>query len=113
MTGAMAKKTFSFKQENNYDQVDAIKVIKIMKSKSLKKHNNLPVKNIKKCSKAEKIQYQALFYKFSHQILEHVPCVFYRKYSVISTYSDYCVIVSHKQEIIISLIESLKNGPQK
>ena len=61
----MAKKTFSFKQENNYDQVDAIKVIKIMKSKSLKKHNNLPVKNIKKCSKAEKIQYQALLQIFS------------------------------------------------
>ena len=24
------------------------------------------------------------------------PCAFYRKYSVILTYVDYCVIVSHK-----------------
>ena len=39
------------------------------------------------------------------------PCVFYRKDPVILTYSDYCVIVSHKQEKIKSLIESLKNGP--
>ena len=28
------------------------------------------------------------------------PSVFYRKESVILTYVDYCVIVSHKQEII-------------
>ena len=29
------------------------------------------------------------------------PCVFYRKDSVILTYVDYCVIVSHKEETII------------
>ena len=28
------------------------------------------------------------------------PCVFYRKYSVILTYIDYCVIVPHKQYTI-------------
>ena len=37
--------------------------------------------------------------------------MFYRKYSVISTYVGYCIIVSHKQETITSLIESLNNGP--
>ena len=36
------------------------------------------------------------------------PCVFYRKNLVILTYVD-CVIVSHKQEKITSLIESLNN----
>ena len=40
------------------------------------------------------------------------PWLFYRKYSVILTYVDDCVIVPHKQETIISLIESLKNGPE-
>ena len=33
------------------------------------------------------------------------PSVFYIKYSVILTYVDDCVIVSHKQETITSLIE--------
>ena len=32
------------------------------------------------------------------------PCVFYRKYSVILTYVDNCVIVSHKQETTTLLI---------
>ena len=36
----------------------------------------------------------------------------YRKDSVILTYIDDCVIVSHKQETITSLIESLNNGPE-
>ena len=36
-------------------------------------------------------------------------CVFYIKDSVILTYVDYCVIVSHKEETITSLIESLNN----
>ena len=40
------------------------------------------------------------------------PCVFYRKDSVILTYVEYCVIVSHKQETITSLFESLSNGPE-
>ena len=40
------------------------------------------------------------------------PSVFYRKYSGILTYVDDCVIVSHKQETIKELIESLKNGPE-
>ena len=38
-------------------------------------------------------------------------CVFYRKESVSLTYIDDCVIVSHKQDKITSLIESLNNGP--
>ena len=38
------------------------------------------------------------------------PCVFYRKDSVILTCVYYSVIVSHKQDTITSLIESLKNG---
>ena len=41
------------------------------------------------------------------------PCVFYRNQSVILTYIDGFIIVSHKQETIISLIEPLKNGPEK
>ena len=41
------------------------------------------------------------------------PCVFYRNQSVILTYVDGFIIVSHKQETIISLIEPLKNGPEK
>ena len=41
-----------------------------------------------------------------------LTCVFYRKYSVISTYVDDCVIVLHKQETTKSLIESLNNGPK-
>ena len=40
------------------------------------------------------------------------PRVIYIKDSFILTYVDDCVIVSHKQEIITSLIESLKNGPE-
>ena len=40
------------------------------------------------------------------------PCLFYRKESVILTYVDDCVILSHKQETITSLIESIKNGPE-
>ena len=40
------------------------------------------------------------------------PFVFYRKYSVILTYVDYCVIVSHKQEKITPSIESLNNYPE-
>ena len=40
------------------------------------------------------------------------PCLFYIRSSVISTYVDYCLIVSYKQETIISLIESLNNGPE-
>ena len=38
--------------------------------------------------------------------------MFYRKDSVIFTGADGCVIVSHKQDTIISLIESLKNRPE-
>ena len=40
------------------------------------------------------------------------PCIFYRKDSVILTYVNDCVIVSHKKETIISFIEILKNGPE-
>ena len=40
------------------------------------------------------------------------PCVFYRKYSIILTSVDDCVIVSHKQEKITPLIESQNNGPK-
>ena len=40
------------------------------------------------------------------------PCVFYRKYPVIITYVDDCVILSYNQEMITSLMESLKNGPE-
>ena len=32
------------------------------------------------------------------------PCVFYRKDSVVLTYADDCVIVSHKQKTIASLV---------
>ena len=38
------------------------------------------------------------------------PCVFYRKYSVILTYVDHCIIVSFKEDTITSLMESLDNG---
>ena len=38
--------------------------------------------------------------------------MFYRKYLVILTYAYDCVIVSHKQETITSLIKSLKNDPE-
>ena len=38
-----------------------------------------------------------------HQSLVE-PCVIYRKYSVISTYVDDCVIVLHKQYTTTSLI---------
>ena len=38
------------------------------------------------------------------------PCVFYRKYLIILTYDYDFVTVSHKQETIKSLIESLRNG---
>ena len=41
------------------------------------------------------------------------PCVFCRKDSFILTYVDDCVIVSHKQETITSLIKPLNNGPEK
>ena len=37
------------------------------------------------------------------------PCSIYRKYSVILAYVDDCVIVSHKEETITSLIESINN----
>ena len=40
------------------------------------------------------------------------PCVSERKEYVILAYVDDCVIVSHKQEKITSLIELLKNGPE-
>ena len=40
------------------------------------------------------------------------PCVFYRKYSVILTCVDDCVIVSYKKDTITSLIGSLSNGPE-
>ena len=40
------------------------------------------------------------------------PCVFFRKYSVIITCSDDFFIVSHKQDTITSLIESLNNFPE-
>ena len=40
------------------------------------------------------------------------PFVFYRKDSVILTYVDNCVIVPHKQETTIALIEFLNNGPE-
>ena len=39
-------------------------------------------------------------------------CVFYIKDSVILTYVDDCVMISHKQETIALLIESPKNGPE-
>ena len=38
--------------------------------------------------------------------------MFYRKYSVILTYVDGCIIVPHKQETITPLIEWLNNGPK-
>ena len=38
--------------------------------------------------------------------------MFYIKDSVILTRVDDCVIVSHKQETVTSLIESLNNGPE-
>ena len=41
------------------------------------------------------------------------PCLFYRKDSFILTYIDDCVIVSHKQETIISLLEWLNNCPEQ
>ena len=37
-------------------------------------------------------------------------CVFYIRDSVILTYVDDCVKVSHKQDKITSLIQSLNNG---
>ena len=40
------------------------------------------------------------------------PCAFYKKDSVTLTYVNDCVILSHKQETILSLIESLNNGPE-
>ena len=40
------------------------------------------------------------------------PYVFYIKNSVILTFVDYCLIVSHKQDTITSLIESLNNFPE-
>ena len=40
------------------------------------------------------------------------PCVFCRKYSVILTYVNGCVIASHKQDMVTSLVESLKNGTE-
>ena len=40
------------------------------------------------------------------------PCVFYIKDSVILNHVDYCVIVSHQNYTITSLIESLNNGPE-
>ena len=39
------------------------------------------------------------------------PRVFYKKDSVIITQLDGCVVVSHKQDTIASVIDSLKNGP--
>ena len=39
------------------------------------------------------------------------PCVIYRKDSVILNYVDDCIIVSHKEETITSLIQSLTNSP--
>ena len=38
--------------------------------------------------------------------------MFYIKDSVISTYVDDCVKVSHKQDTITSFIESLNNSPE-
>ena len=49
---------------------------------------------------------------FNHQYQVY-PCVFHRKYSVILTYVDDCLIVSHKQETTTSLIESLNNDTLK
>ena len=49
--------------------------------------------------------------KFYHQF-QVEPCVFYIKYSVILTCVDDCVIVSYKQYTIISLIQSINNGPK-
>ena len=40
------------------------------------------------------------------------PCVFYKMDSFILTRVDDCEKVSHKQETITLLIESLKNGPE-
>ena len=40
------------------------------------------------------------------------PCVFYWKDPYILTNIDDCVIFSHKQETIPSIIESLNNGPE-
>ena len=41
------------------------------------------------------------------------PCVIYRKDSVMLNYVRDFVIFSHRQDTIISLKESLKNGPGK
>ena len=41
------------------------------------------------------------------------PCVFYRNNWVILTSVDDCVIVSHKQETVVLLIESLNNGSEE
>ena len=40
------------------------------------------------------------------------PFVFYRKYWFILVYVDDCAKVSHKQETITQLFESLKNVPE-
>ena len=42
----MKEKKMSFKQENIYDAVDAIRIRNIMKIEVMKKPNNLPVKNV-------------------------------------------------------------------
>ena len=44
---------------------------------------------------------------------QNKPYLFHRKDSVILTYFDDCVILSHKQETTTSLIESLNNSPEK
>ena len=48
--------------------------------------------------------------RYYHQY-QIYTCLFYRKYSVILSYVDDCVIVSHKQETTTSFINSLNNCP--
>ena len=47
MTGAMAAKIICLPNRKNYDEIDAITIKNIMKSKIMKKHNNLPVQHFK------------------------------------------------------------------
>ena len=46
------------------------------------------------------------------QSISSWPLCIYRKDSVILTYVDGCVIASHKQDMVTSLVELLKNGTE-